>query len=261
MLDQITPLILCFNEAPNIGRVLDRLGWAKRVVVLDSFSDDETEAIARSYSNVTFVQRHFDSHANQWNYGLLETRIATDWVLSLDADYLLPDSFVQELRSLHPAEDVAGYQAQFRYCIEGIPLTGTVYTPVTVLFRRDRAGYVQLGHTQRLRVTGHVGTLATPILHDDRKPLERWFASQIRYMQLESAVLLSTPFGELNNPDKVRRLVFVAPAAMFFYCLLVKRCVLDGRRGLFYALQRAAAETMLSLFLLQGIMQRRSLDK
>jgi hypothetical protein len=41
MLEQVTPLILTYNEAPNINRTLQHLNWAKRIVVIDSFSDDE----------------------------------------------------------------------------------------------------------------------------------------------------------------------------------------------------------------------------
>ena len=256
MLNQFTPLILTFNEAPNIGRVLDRLAWAKRIVVVDSYSDDETAAIAERYPNVAFYRRRFDSHANQWNFGLRETAIDTEWVLALDADYVVPDSLVAELRTLDPLADIAGYRASFRYCVEGIPLTGTVYTPVTVLFRREQAAYVQRGHTQRVQVSGTVAMLRSLIHHDDRKPLERWFASQVKYMQLEAAALLGTPMGKLDIPDKVRRLVLVAPLAMFVYCLVVKLAILDGRRGLLYACQRALAETILSLFLLQGILKR-----
>ncbi len=254
MLEQITPLILTYNEAPNIGRVLDRLTWARRVVIVDSFSVDETEAIAKRYSNVTFVQRGFDSHANQWNFGLNETGIDTEWVLSLDADYVLPDAFLREVRALSPSNDDAGYRANFRYCIEGIPLSGTVYTPVTVLFRRSQATYEQQGHTQRLRIPGKVSSLIAPINHDDRKPLQRWFASQIKYMQLEAQVLFGTPMKMLDVPDKVRKLVFIAPLAMLVYCLVVKRTLLDGKRGVFYACQRAIAEGILSLFLLQRML-------
>ena len=52
MLDQITPLILTYNEAPNIGRTLAALAWARDIVVVDSFSDDETLEIASSFSQV-----------------------------------------------------------------------------------------------------------------------------------------------------------------------------------------------------------------
>ena len=89
MLDQITPLILTYNEAPNISRALGGLGWAKEIVVVDSFSDDETVQIASSFPNVRVIQRIFDCHRNQWEFGLKETGISTPWVLALDADYIV----------------------------------------------------------------------------------------------------------------------------------------------------------------------------
>lgn len=260
LVDDVTPLVLTWNEAPNIARVLDRLTWAKRVVVVDSLSSDDTESIARRYPNVAFFQRPFDAHARQWNFGLHETGIDTEWVLALDADYILPDAFMEELRSLEPSGDVSGYRAGFRYCIDGIALRGTVYTPVTVLFRREKATYAQRGHTQRVEVGGTVAELRTRILHDDRKPLARWFASQVKYMQLEAEVLLGTPFASLDLPDKARRLVVVAPPAMFVYCLVVKLAILDGRRGLLYALQRATAEAILSVHLVAASLRRRGPD-
>src|SRR5690349_23826295 len=96
-LDEITPVILSFNEAPNIGRTLERLVWANRVVVVDSFSDDETGSIVARYLKAEMFQRRFDSHANQWNFAIHETGIDTDWVLALDADYQVPDELVREL--------------------------------------------------------------------------------------------------------------------------------------------------------------------
>ena len=40
MILEITPLILTFNEAPNLRRTLEQLAWAKEIVVVDSFSTD-----------------------------------------------------------------------------------------------------------------------------------------------------------------------------------------------------------------------------
>src|SRR5882672_10665373 len=102
MMDNITPLILTFNEAPNIGRTLEKLRWARDIVVVDSFSDDDTVEIAKSFPPVRLYQREFDSHQNQWNFGLRETGITTPWVLALDADYVLTDEFIGELKLLQP---------------------------------------------------------------------------------------------------------------------------------------------------------------
>ena len=251
MLDQITPVILTFNEAPNIGRTLEHLSWAKDVVVVDSFSTDETVAIVSRFSNARLFQREFDTHAHQWNFGIRETAIGTEWVLALDADYIVSEDLLREIQSLAPEADAAGYRASFKYCIEGRPLRATVYTPVTVLFRRERAVYAQNGHTQRVTVDGKTADLSAVIFHDDRKPLSRWVASQDRYMWLEAEKLLNTDWSNLGWAGRIRKLRVVAPFAMLFYCLFLRGLVLDGRAGLFYSFQRAFAELLLSLRLLQ----------
>ncbi|MBE0612767.1 MAG: glycosyltransferase family 2 protein [Burkholderiales bacterium] len=251
MLDQVTPLILTFNEAPNIGRTLERLSWAKDLVVVDSFSADETLEIANRFSNVRIFQREFDTHENQWQFGVNATGICTEWVLALDADYQISEDFLDEIRSLAPEADVGGYRASFRYCIEGRPLRATVYTPVTVLFRREHATYDQDGHTQRVKVRGKIAALSGMIYHDDRKTLSHWVASQDRYMRLEAKKLLDSGWVDLGWPDRIRKLRVVAPFAMLFYCLFLQGLVLDGRAGLFYSFQRAFAELLLSLHLLQ----------
>ena len=62
MLAQITPVVLTYNEAANIGRTLERLAWAREVVVVDSHSTDDTISIARRFPNVRVVQRPFVDH-------------------------------------------------------------------------------------------------------------------------------------------------------------------------------------------------------
>src|SRR5262245_25680659 len=152
MLSEITPLILTLNEAPNIQRLLDRLEWAREVVVLDSFSTDATEAIARSYPNVTFARRPFDNFADQCNAGV--DRIRSEWVLSLDADYLVTDELRDEIAQLKGAADASAYVARFRYYVAGRALRGSLYPPRPILFRKSKARYVQDGHAHRLIVDG-----------------------------------------------------------------------------------------------------------
>jgi glycosyltransferase involved in cell wall biosynthesis len=181
MLTSITPLILTYNEAPNIARSLGALKWAKDVVVVDSFSDDNTVEIAQSFPHVRVFQRAFDCHRNQWEFGLKETGIATPWVLALDADYVVSDELVTELAALTPNAQTAGYRASFVYCIKGRKLRSGIYPPVTVLYRCEAATYVQDGHTQRVALEGVIENLRAPIFHDDRKSFKCWFRSQERY--------------------------------------------------------------------------------
>lgn len=252
MLDRITPLILTYNEAPNIGRVLDPLEWAREIVVVDSFSTDETLEIVSGFSNARVIQRKFDAHAKQWEFGLKETGITSEWVLALDSDYVLTPEFVEELRTLKPPAGINGYRARFTYCINGRRLRSGVYPPVTVLYRRESAGYIQDGHTHRVEVEGEIENFNDPILHDDRKSLSHWFAAQSRYTELEAEKLTNAASGTLGWKDRMRRWRIVAPPAMLFYCLIVRGGVLDGWAGFYYAFQRALAELMLSLRLIES---------
>src|SRR4029079_2394126 len=246
MLDHITPLILTYNEAPNIARTLAGVSWAKDIVVVDSFSDDDTLQIAASFPQVRVIQRKFDSHRSQWEFGLKQTKISTPWVLALDADYVLSDDLIDELKRLSPKHHTAGYRANFVYCINGKKLRSGIYPPVTVLYRRESATYVQDGHTQRVALDGEIKDLNVPLLHDDRKPFRRWFNSQSRYTELEAQTLLATDLHELEFADRLRRWRFIVPPAMLVYCLVVRGGVLDGWAGFHYAFQRAMAELMLS---------------
>jgi glycosyltransferase involved in cell wall biosynthesis len=252
MLDQITPVVLTYNEAPNLERCLQQLAWAREVRVVDSFSTDQTLAIAARFPNVRLVQRRFDSHAGQWSFAVHDPAIRTPWVLALDADYVLSEALVDELSGLRPGAEVAGYRARFVYCVDGVALRGSLYPPVTVLFRPDRARYAQDGHTQRLQTTGEVVALQAPIRHDDRKPFAHWLRSQRRYARLEAAKLRASRLAELSWPDRVRRLPFASVPLAVGYCLLRKGCALDGRAGLVYTTQRGIAEALLALELVRG---------
>jgi len=251
MLEQITPVILTYNEAPNIGRTLEMLSWARDIVVVDSFSDDQTTTIIKQTPQARVVQRKFDCLANQWNFALSQCGITTEWVLALDADYLLTAPLVEELKHLRPTPDVRGYRANFVYCINGRRLRGSAYPPVTVLYRLDGALYRQDGHAHRVIVDGTVIELQSEILHDDRKSLSHWIRSQDKYMQLERKKLLESPVHALGWADRIRRLRVVAPFAIFVYCLFIKGAILDGLPGIYYAFQRLLSELLLSLYLFE----------
>jgi glycosyltransferase involved in cell wall biosynthesis len=245
----ITPLILTFNEKENIPRTLERLSWAKEVVVIDSGSTDGTVDLARAaHSNVRIVTRAFDSFAAQCNFGL--TQINTEWVLSMDADYVLDPELIAEIQALDPAPDTAGYAAEFRYCIFGRPLRSSVYPARTVLYRGRLAKYRDEGHGHRVTVQGKVEKLSGKIDHDDRKPLSHWLQSQNKYTKIEAKHLLAQPPEKLSAPDRLRRKVVFAAPVMFFYLLFARGLLLDGWPGWIYVCQRTIAELLLSLRLL-----------
>lgn len=240
----LTAVVLTKDEEKNIGRCLEALRWVPRVLVVDSFSSDGTADVARSFPNVEVTQRHFDSFAGQCNHAL--QLVDTEWVLSLDADYVVTDALRREITEL-PASDAAGHRVPFTYCIHGQPLRGTLYPARTVLYRKSAAHYEDFGHGHKVKIEGRVLDLAGRMLHDDRKPLSRWLQNQIRYARQEADYLEKASDGELSFIDRLRRAILPAPLAVGFYVMFAKLCILDGRPGWHYTMQRVLAEVLISL--------------
>tara|TARA_R110002049_G_scaffold4601_4_gene31848 strand:- start:77109 stop:77990 length:882 start_codon:yes stop_codon:yes gene_type:complete len=242
----ITPLILTFDEAPNIRATVEALDWAEQVVVIDSGSTDETLEILDGFPNVVVISRAFDNHTNQWNFGLKQ--VDTEWVLTLDADYYCPPEFRDEISMLDGAFDV--YRANFQYNVLGRPLRATLYPPRAVLFRTDQFRCRPDGHTQRLDTRDvDLGMLSTRIIHDDRKPLTAWLKAQVNYAFLEAEKLGASNKSSLSWKDSIRRKIFLAAPLTLVYCLIYRRLIFDGWRGVYYSLQRTYAELLLSLVL------------
>ena len=253
----ITPVVLTFNEAPNIARTLEPLEVFPKVIVVDSGSTDETLEIARGFANVSILKRPFDDHCSQWNFGL--DACDTPWVLSLDADYVLEPELVSEITKLDLGTQThRAYAVRFRYCINGHALRATLYPSRIVLFQRARARYAQDGHTQILQCSSAVAMLDGRIRHDDRKRLDRWLVNQTKYACQEADKLTSSSKGELGLRDRIRLIPGLAPCLAFCYCYFVRGLVFDGRPGLYYSLQRAYAELLLSLVLLEREFERSS---
>ena len=242
-------VILTKNEEPNLQRVLNRLKWIEKVVIVDSFSTDATETIAGAYPNVVFVQRGFDTHAGQWNYGL--SLANTKWILSLDADYVLTNEFCREIQQFIQDDNQSAYLSDFKFLVFGKPLRKDNTTARPVLFKKADCIYYDDGHTQRLKINGSTGQFKNAILHDDRKSLSRWLSNQDNYSIKECNKLLNVHDGKIGLSSKIRKNKIVAPFFVFFYSLFVKGLILDGWAGWHYTLQRTMVEMLLALRLIE----------
>lgn len=249
-LDQITPLLITFDEMVNLERTISALAWAKRIVVVDSGSTDGTLERLRADQRVHVCVRRFDDFARQCQAGL--ELVETPWVLSMDADYEPTPALVGEMGALSPPADVDGYAIAFDYCVNGHALRGSLYPPRVALHRSLGARYRMDGHGHRVELSGRIESLAGRIRHDDRKPLSRWLAAQARYAEAEAQHLRSAGWREQGWPDRIRSLLVIAPWLVPLHCLIVKRGLLDGLPGWHYALQRGIAEAVLSLRLVEA---------
>ena len=127
------------------------------------------------------VHRPFDTHAEQWRFAVDETGITSDWILRLDADYMVEPALRDEIAALAPAPDDRGLPDRLhllhrRQAAARLALSRAA-GPVPP---RPRAASSQTA-TPRSSDRRAGRALANRLLHDDRKSLERWLQSQSRY--------------------------------------------------------------------------------
>lgn len=246
---QLQALILTKDEEPNIERVLSRLSFLDKIIVVDSYSSDRTLEILSLFSNVEIYQRSFDTHAKQWNYGL--SLVTSSWVLSLDADYVLPGDFIEETKQHISQDRISAFFAGFEFLVFGRRLKNNNTTLRPVLFKVSQCHYYDDGHTQRLQIEGLTGNYKTLIWHDDRKSLNRWLGNQASYSEKECKMLVNDSNKNVGLNAKIRKTKVLAPFLVFFYCLFVKGLIFKGWAGWHYTLQRTMVEMLLALRLIE----------
>lgn len=96
----ITALILTKDEEKFIGQCIDSISnVVKRIVVIDSYSDDKTVEIARS-KGAEVYQHIFENYAKQYIYGENIANIKTKWTLRIDADERFTKKSAREIEIL-----------------------------------------------------------------------------------------------------------------------------------------------------------------
>jgi hypothetical protein len=241
----VTPLILTHNEETNIGATLAALGWARRVVVVDSGSSDRTAEIARSFANVAWFVRPFDSHAAQWSYGVHGTSIDTPYILALDADMRPGAGFAEELARFARQSGRSGL-VPFEYRVQGRPLLGSIYPAQVRVFARDEVRIEQRGHTQVFTSSAPMYRFHCRLIHEDRKPFGRWVASQLKYAALEAERIRTAPAQSFR--DRLRR-SGISPAIWGGYAYLRAGGPFAGRAARAYAQERMVFEALLARLL------------
>ncbi|HZG00690.1 MAG TPA: glycosyltransferase family 2 protein [Chitinophagales bacterium] len=92
---KLSAVIIAFNEEKHIARCIESLNEvADEVIVVDSFSHDNTVEIAKRLGAIVF-QHAFKDYSQQKNYG--NAQASHHWILSLDADECLSDALKQSI--------------------------------------------------------------------------------------------------------------------------------------------------------------------
>jgi glycosyltransferase involved in cell wall biosynthesis len=91
----ISTYIICFNEEDKIENAIRSVQWSDEVLVIDSFSTDQTVSIAQSLG-AKVVQVEFKGFGDLRNQALIHCQ--HDWVFSLDSDEICTPEVAQEIR-------------------------------------------------------------------------------------------------------------------------------------------------------------------
>ena len=265
----ITAVVAVKNEASNISQCLASLRAVERILVVDSGSTDGTPELALAAGAEVLEFRYRGGFPKKRQWTIQEGGIRTDWVLLIDADEALSEPLVTEIRAeLSAGARFNGYFAKKEFHFLGRRLRfGGFSHEAVVLFRQGTARFERLDVDlpgldmevhERLIVDGPIGRLRAPLLHEDRKGLEKYIERHNAYSTWESLLrtrLLETgTFGPdtikarlLGNTQERRRFlkrlaVSVPGEAAFWFCYhyFLRLGMLDGRRGLIAARLRSA---------------------
>ena len=95
-----TAIIMTKNEEKNIVACLESMaGFAKRCVVIDCGSTDKTVELAKE-NGADIYFHEFEYYAKQFNWGIDNTNIDTEWIIRLDADERFPKELREELEQI-----------------------------------------------------------------------------------------------------------------------------------------------------------------
>ncbi|HEY1194399.1 glycosyltransferase family 2 protein, partial [Flavobacterium sp.] len=163
----LTALIITNNEEQNIRSVLENLSFANEIIVVDSFSSDQTFEIASSFKNVRAVQHVFENFAAQRNFALSLT--SNPWILFIDADERLTPELEKEIEIVINQNDhIAAYfmYRTFMFKTRKLSFSGWQTDKIIRLFKKENAFYnhEKIVH-EKLIIDGETGKLKNKLIH------------------------------------------------------------------------------------------------
>lgn len=258
----VSVLILTLNEQANIGSCLESLSWCDDIVVLDSFSTDQTCSIAQQ-RGARIVTRSFDNWSAHQNWAVGNIDFRHPWVLYLDADERCPEDLRDEvLRRALPDAPESAFRVRRKDFFMGRWLKHAQLYPTWLVrvFRPQHIRYERLVNPVAI-IEGPTGELRSHIVHYPfSHGVSHWIARHNRYSDMEAVEASKAREGRAvgaalwsRDPNDRRRalkdIFFRLPArplVKFLYYYGWRRGFLDGRAGFTYATLQSFYEYMIT---------------
>ncbi len=227
MKQPLSVIITTFNEENNIRRVLDSVQWAEEILLIDSFSQDNTVTIARKYG-ATVHKRKYEGPADQKNWAIPLAR--HPWVLILDADEKvtaqLQTEIIAKVNDPENTYDAFWIRRQNYFLGRRIRYSGWQNDAVIRLIRRDRCRYNSKQVHEEIETAGiRVGSLSNPMEHFTFRDVTHFIDKMQRYARWSAQ-------DYAHQTPKIGWFhLIIKPFFRFFKHFILQRGFLDGKRG------------------------------
>jgi glycosyltransferase involved in cell wall biosynthesis len=223
---RITACVITYNEVDRIARCLKSLDFCDEIVVVDSHSTDETQAIAMR-SGARVIARDWSGYRSQKQFAV--DAASHDWVLSLDADEVVSPRLRAEILALRGKGlgDVAGYSMP--RCTEyfgRMIRRGNSYPDRKLrLFDRRRARWSGREIHEKVKADGPVLRLRGELEHYAYRNLADFLGRRDRYATLMACAMHAE--GRRAHAHEL----WLRPISRFLRGYVLRLGFLDGWRG------------------------------
>ncbi|MFZ1400401.1 MAG: glycosyltransferase family 2 protein [Candidatus Promineifilaceae bacterium] len=231
---ELTAVILTLNEASHITACIQSLDWADRVLVFDSYSQDDTAVLAQT-AGAELSQCTFENYAQQRNAAL--AALQTDWVFFVDADERGTPELGAEIRQVIAERPERGWYVPRHNIIFGQLTRGAGWFPdhQLRLFKHGCVRYERPVHELAV-VAGEIGYLQQPLTHYNYRDVAHFQAKQRAYTSYDARILYDQ--GIRPKP----RNYILQPLRHFHWRFVTLGGYKDGRHGLRLSLYMAYYE-------------------
>lgn len=233
MNNKISAFIITYNEEKIIEQCLKKLVWVDEIIVVDSKSTDKTVAICEKYGAKVFF-KDFENYGKQKQFALNKTN--NNWVLSLDADEILSDNLINEIKLLDlNNNNIQGYLIPrthvflnkiFRYGSEN-------KKPILRFFNKTKGSFLENKVHEKIIIEGKLSKLNNEMLHYTVCDFSNAIKKQTKYSLLGGEFLF-----EKNKKVSIFKICIKFPFE-FFRVYFFQRNFLNGYQGYLWSMLAA----------------------
>jgi len=224
---KLSAVIITYNEEEHIEKCLASLiGVTDEIIVVDSFSTDNTETICRKY-NVNFIQHKFEGYIEQKNYAIDQAK--HDYILSLDGDEALSEELKDSILKVKPYWEYDGYYSKRlnNYCGQWIKHSDWYPDKKLRLFKKGSGEWKGINphDSYTLKAGKKLGKLEGDLLHWIYRDYEE------HKQKVENfSTIASKAYYKLGIKSSYFKIIF-RPSWAFFKSYFLRLGFIDGEKG------------------------------